>query len=40
MDVEFEDIPDMPEREKPWGTGHAVLVAKDIIKEPFAVAKC
>ncbi len=38
MDVEFEDIPDMPEREKPWGTGHAVLVAKDIIKEPFAVA--
>src|SRR6266516_1325793 len=26
-----------PEREKPWGTGHAVLCAKDIIKEPFAV---
>lgn len=24
-------------REKPWGTGHAVLVAKDVIKEPFAV---
>jgi UTP-glucose-1-phosphate uridylyltransferase len=24
------------EREKPWGTGHAVLMAKDIIKEPFA----
>ena len=38
MDVQFEDISDMPEREKPWGTGHAVLVAKDIIKEPFAVA--
>ena len=38
MDVEFEDIPNMPEREKPWGTGHAVLVAKDIINEPFAVA--
>ncbi len=37
MDVEFEDIQDMPPREKPWGTGHAVLVAKDIIKEPFAV---
>lgn len=25
-----------PEREKPWGTGHAVLMAKDAIKEPFA----
>jgi UTP-glucose-1-phosphate uridylyltransferase len=24
-------------REKPWGTGHAVLVAKDLIDEPFAV---
>jgi hypothetical protein len=24
-------------REKPWGTGHAVLMAKDEIKEPFAV---
>lgn len=23
-------------REKPWGTGHAVLMAKDCIKEPFA----
>ena len=26
-----------PEREKPWGTGHAVLAAKDEINEPFAV---
>ncbi len=25
------------EREKPWGTGHAVLVAKDVINEPFVV---
>ena len=25
------------ERAKPWGTSHAVLVAKDIINEPFAV---
>ena len=24
-------------RTKPWGTGHAVLCAKDFIKEPFAV---
>ena len=26
-----------PEREKPWGTGHAVLMAKDVIHENFAV---
>ncbi|MCL2289851.1 MAG: sugar phosphate nucleotidyltransferase [Bacteroidetes bacterium] len=26
-----------PEREKPYGTAHAILVAKDAIKEPFAV---
>ena len=24
-------------REKPWGTAHAVLMAKDVINEPFAV---
>lgn len=26
-----------PERTKPWGTNHAVLMAKDLIREPFAV---
>lgn len=26
-----------PKREKPWGTAHAVLVAKDVINDPFAV---
>lgn len=26
-----------PLREKPWGTAHAVLMAKDVVKEPFAV---
>lgn len=26
-----------PERQKPWGTGHAMLCAKDVIHEPFAV---
>lgn len=26
-----------PKRTKPWGTNHAVLMAKDIIHEPFAV---
>lgn len=25
------------DREKPWGTAHAILVAKDLIREPFAV---
>lgn len=29
------DVP--AERTKPWGTAHAVLCAKDAIKEPFAV---
>ncbi|MFT5168529.1 MAG: dTDP-glucose pyrophosphorylase [Saprospiraceae bacterium] len=34
--------PDIPglgvvPRQKPWGTGHAMLVAKDVVKEPFAV---
>jgi len=27
-------------RVKPWGTNHAVLMAKDIIKEPFCVINC
>lgn len=26
----------IPHREKPWGTGHAILSAKDCIAEPFA----
>lgn len=26
-----------PKREKPWGTAHAVLVAKDAVQDPFAV---
>lgn len=30
-------ITEWPDREKPWGTGHAVLMAKDAIHEPFAV---
>ncbi len=32
-----EGFPVPKGRTKPWGTGHAVLVAKDLIKEPFAV---
>lgn len=38
---ELDNIPDgfsyHPERKKPWGTAHAMLVAKDVINEPFAV---
>ena len=26
-----------PERQKPWGTAHAVLMAAEVIREPFAV---
>lgn len=34
----FLDGFDVPAgRTKPWGTGHAVLCAKDVIEEPFAV---
>jgi len=38
---EIENVPDgltvSPERTKPWGTAHAILMAKDAIHEPFAV---
>ena len=40
----FQELDNIPkgieisdERQKPWGTGHAVLVAKDVINEPFVV---
>ncbi len=40
----FQDLADLPEgyeipegREKPWGTGHAVLSAREMIDGPFAV---
>ncbi|MBC7902989.1 MAG: nucleotidyltransferase [Gemmatimonadaceae bacterium] len=34
----FTDSFDVPaDRTKPWGTAHAVLCAKDAVKEPFAV---
>ncbi len=26
-----------PEREKPWGTNHALLMGKDVINEPFGI---
>ncbi len=38
---ELSDIPEgckfNPEREKPWGTAHAIWVARNVIKEPFGV---
>jgi UTP-glucose-1-phosphate uridylyltransferase len=40
----FQELDYLPEgysvpegREKPWGTGHAILMAKDAIESPFAI---
>ena len=37
MDAFLNGMPGPEGRTKPWGTGHAVLCAKDVVKEPFAV---
>lgn len=44
VEVVFQDLNDLPagfrpnpERKKPWGTNHAVLMGKGVIKEPFGV---
>jgi hypothetical protein len=44
IEYAFQDLDDLPEgfavppdRKKPWGTGHAVLAAKEAIAAPFAV---
>ena len=37
MDSYIESFEFAGERKKPWGTAHAVLCAKDVIHEPFAV---
>ena len=37
---ELENVPKKyinPERTKPWGTGHALLMTKDAVKENFAI---
>ena len=46
-EIVFQSIDNLPEgysvpegREKPWGTNHAVLMAKNVIKEPFCVINC
>ena len=36
-DAFLPDVAIPAERTKPWGTAHAVLCAKDAVKEPFAV---
>lgn len=40
----FQEVDDVPaefkgkwERKKPWGTGQAILAAKDVINEPFVI---
>ena len=47
VEIVFQSLEDLPEgftvpegRTKPWGTNHAVLMGKDVIKEPFAVINC
>ncbi len=44
VDVVFQDVKKVPEgctynpeREKPWGTNHAVMMGSEVINEPFAV---
>jgi len=45
VDYVFQDLADVPAayrahaaaRTKPWGTGHAVLAARDVVRRPFAV---
>ncbi|MEG1999157.1 MAG: nucleotidyltransferase, partial [Bacteroidales bacterium] len=44
VDVVYQELDYLPEgfsvpegRQKPWGTNHALMMGKDVIKEPFAV---
>ncbi|MBU4211439.1 MAG: nucleotidyltransferase [Kiritimatiellae bacterium] len=44
MDYVFQELADLPagfalppDRTKPWGTGHAIMRCKNLVKEPFAV---
>ncbi|MBE0534938.1 MAG: nucleotidyltransferase [Phycisphaerae bacterium] len=37
MDSEIGNFKLPADREKPWGTGHAILVGKNVINDPFAV---
>jgi len=37
LDAGLDGLPLPPDREKPWGTGHAILVSREVIDGPFAV---
>lgn len=44
VDYVFQELTDLPEgyecpkeRVKPWGTGHAILSCRDVVKEPFTI---
>lgn len=44
VDIVYQELNKLPEgftvnpdRKKPWGTNHAILMGKDVVKEPFAV---
>ncbi len=44
VELVYQELDYLPEgftvpegREKPWGTNHALLMGKDVIKEPFAI---
>lgn len=44
LEVVYQDMDNLPKgfivpdgREKPWGTNHAVMMAKSVVREPFAV---
>ncbi len=46
-EVVFQSLDSLPEgfsvpsgREKPWGTNHAVMMARDVIHEPFTAINC
>ena len=43
VEIVYQDLHDLPnsfscpkDRSKPWGTGHAILAARNVISEPFA----
>lgn len=35
--IQVEGVSNLEERKKPWGTAHAIMAAKEVIKNPFAV---
>ena len=35
--IQMDGVAGLEERKKPWGTGHAIMAAKEVIDAPFAV---